>query len=298
MVTDVGHAALFVDYENIYYFVKNGVTDDRDAGDIAVSTIRKLQTMLLHERQMQCIVQHAYADFERIGGGAQGAFYLMGLETHNVLGSDHKNAADMRLCIDAMDTLYTRPEINAFVFVAGDRDYIPVVQHLKKHAKTVLVVSFKGNASGDLLQVADEKNFIDAASILPDGVELAEQRKETEDRLMSPSLRPSVTLPPLRARPPVTSFAPEESLSEDERDALRLMLTYFADKSEIWMTPYLHRQRAQMPHLAEYERRDLINGLREKGAITIEKRTGDDVEYSVMIVNWNHPEVRALAPGR
>jgi len=36
------------------------------------------------------------------------SLYLMGVETHNVLGTEHKNAADMKLCIDAMEVMYTR----------------------------------------------------------------------------------------------------------------------------------------------------------------------------------------------
>ena len=299
MIFTPDHAALFVDYENIFYFIKNRSPENRDPSETAVSTIRRLRSKLLDDWNKQCIVQHAYADFERIEGSPQGAFYLMGIEPHNVLGTDHKNAADMRLCIDAMETLYTRKEIDTFILVAGDRDYIPLVQHLRKHAKSVFVVSFKGNVSGDLLQVAEERNFIDAASVLPEGTVLEEEVVSQQPR-RPPALIPQRPMPGVvpPTRPLVRGFSPSTRLeTEDERNALRIMLDHFGDKSEIWMTPYLHRQRAEMPHLAEYERRGLINGLQDKGVITVEKRQGAEVEYSVMIVNWNHPDVQDLNPG-
>jgi len=48
------------------------------------------------------------------------------------------------------------------VIFAGDRDYIPLIQHLKKQAKTVISVGFEGSFSGDLLLNVGRQNFIDA----------------------------------------------------------------------------------------------------------------------------------------
>ena len=94
------------------------------------------------------ISMDAYADFDRIEETAQSDLYLVGCETHNVLGTDHKNAADMKLCIDALEILYTRKEIGTFVVVGGDRDYIPLIRHLKKHGRLVRVVGFRKSTSG------------------------------------------------------------------------------------------------------------------------------------------------------
>jgi hypothetical protein len=293
---DLTLSSIFVDYENIFYFIKNRLPESQDSHQAAIGTLRRLRAMLLEDLNNQCIIQHAYADFERIGAGPQGELYLMGMETHNVLGTDHKNAADMRLCIDAMETLYMRPEIRTFVIVAGDRDYIPVVQHLRKHAKTVLVVSFKGSVSGDLLQVAEERNFIDAAKLIPDDFVLGEERPVVKPAPVSavPAAAPVLSKP----RPKRPVFASSRPLvSDDERMALRIMLENFGEKPEIWMTPYLHRQRAEMPHLAEYERRNLINELHERGAILVDKRPGDQGEFSVILVNWDHQDVQKLNPG-
>jgi uncharacterized LabA/DUF88 family protein len=273
------YAALFVDFENVYYHLKNQESG-RDPGDRVVQLIRGLREELQRRYEERVIINHAYADFEKIDE-VQGQLYLSGVETHHVLGSEHKNAADMKLCIDSMETLYTRQEITTFVFVAGDRDYIPVIQHLKKHARTVRVVSFRETLSGDLLTIVGEDYFIDAASMLP----------PTATRVVRPE-RPSA--PPPRPAAPLPS-TPGAADPGDPRRAIRVMMKYFEGKPEIWLTPYLYKLSAEMPTLAEHQRRELIDYLAETGAIRVEKRKGEPYDYSVILINWNHPEVRAAA---
>jgi hypothetical protein len=107
------------------------------------------------------------------------------VETHNVMSTEHKNSADMRLCIDALEVLYTRPEIHTFVLVAGDRDYIPLVQHLRRQGRNVYVSSFRSNVSGDLLQNIAAGHFIDAFELLNEEerreIEVSRQRAEAAD---------------------------------------------------------------------------------------------------------------------
>ncbi|MFC7668064.1 NYN domain-containing protein [Hymenobacter humi] len=116
--------------------------------------------------------------------------YLMGVSTRNVLGTNHKNAADMQLCIDALEVMYTRPDIGTFVLVAGDRDYIPLLQHLRRQARQVLVAGFRESVSGDLLQNIGADHFIDARELLPDGrVEHLEKRRADRQRTLEESRR-------------------------------------------------------------------------------------------------------------
>src|SRR5450432_2120098 len=160
-------AALLVDFENLYYFIKKSPGyKGHDTMEVIVRLIQKLRDYLDSEFTEATISLDAYADFEQIEENAQGDLYLLGFDTHNVLGTEHKNAADMKLCIDAMEILYTRPEISTFVLIAGDRDYIPVIQHLKRKAKVVRVVGFQGSVSGDLLTTLGQRYFIDGQQFL------------------------------------------------------------------------------------------------------------------------------------
>ncbi|RZK09731.1 MAG: NYN domain-containing protein, partial [Hymenobacter sp.] len=105
------YAAVFIDFENVYYFLKNHYLDPQDPHDYALDLVRALRDTLKRELGLDSLVLYAYADFDRLPSGPQGPLYLMGVDTRNVLGTDHKNAADMQLCIDALEVLYTRPDI-------------------------------------------------------------------------------------------------------------------------------------------------------------------------------------------
>ena len=183
------YAAVFIDFENVYYFLKNHFHDPSDLNDICLDIVRTLREQL-SAKGLDSLISYAYADFERLATAPQGALYLMGVSTRNVLGTDHKNAADMQLCIDALEVMYTRPDIGTFVLVAGDRDYIPVLQHLRRQARQVLVAGFRESVSGDLLQNIGSAQFIDARDLLAPGrVEQLEKRRTDRQRTLEESRR-------------------------------------------------------------------------------------------------------------
>jgi len=332
------YAAVFIDFENVYYFLKNHFHDPPELNDYVLDLVRSLREKLRAEG-LDCLISYAYADFERMPSAPQGALYLMGVSTRNVLGTDHKNAADMQLCIDAMEVLYTRPDISTFVLVAGDRDYIPVLQHLRRQARQVLVAGFRESVSGDLLQNIGADHFLDARDLLAPGrMEHLERRRadrkkaheesrrqreqhqaareaapDKEAREKTPAddtaaaeQRPAAGRPAL-ARPAeeAADFAPAQPLAGDaEHRALACMLTEIQKLEtkqqrrvpELWLGPFMRQLADELPELPDYERRDLLNKLREAGTIRIEKRDGEPHPFSVIVVNYQHPNVQALLP--
>jgi len=297
------YAAVFVDFENVYYFLKNHFHDPPDLNDYVLALVRKLRDDLA-ARGLDCLVLNAYADFERLATAPQGGLYLMGVSTRNVLGTHHKNAADMQLCIDAMEVLYTRPDIGTFVLVAGDRDYIPLLQHLRRQARQVLVAGFREATSGDLLQNLGLQHFLDARELLPPAI-LALLEARRNGRPAAPAaaapapVAPTAT-PDAEAAP---AFDPVHPLAgPDELACLAFMVAELQRLSqhrlvhELWLTPFLRRLTDEFPALPEYERRDLINALRTAGALRIEKREGEQHPFSVIVLNPEHPDVRTLVP--
>ncbi len=301
------YAAVFIDFENVYYFLKNHFHDPPDLNDYVLGLVRKLRETLA-QQGLDCLVLNAYADFERLATAPQGGLYLMGVSTRNVLGTHHKNAADMQLCIDALEVLYTRPDIGTFVLVAGDRDYIPLLQHLRRQARQVLVAGFREATSGDLLQNLGPQHFIDARELLPAAtLALLEERRNGRPAL------PKTTAPaPAGGSAAASPAVPDEPLAfdpvrplanADEQRCLAFMVAELQRLSqhrathELWLTPFLRRLTDEFPALPESERRDLINGLRTAGALRIEKREGEQYLFSVIVLNPQHPAVREAAPG-
>ena len=323
-------AAVFLDFENIYYFFKNEFADPPELNDHILELLRNLRAHLTEQFGLDSIILNAYADFERIESAPQGPLYLLGVDTKNVLGTDHKNAADMRLCIDVLEVLYTRPEIGTFVLVAGDRDYIPVIQHLRRQARRVLGVGFRESVSGDLLLNLGGKGFVDARELLDaETLERLEERRREFQKQEAERLRrfeeqareidqkvvqsrqiesaPVAPVAPTPARvvepveiAPAIAFAPPRRIEDaDEMHCLefaldklrRLQETHYNNANELWLGPFLRHLADEMPLLADWERRRLLEGLTNRGALRIEKRPGEPYPYSVMILNYNHPDV-------
>lgn len=276
------YSALFADLENIYYYLKNnGVPNpEQVTGEI----IRETRNKLYQEWQEPCIIMIGYADFDQIDMSL-GDLYLMGVEPRTVVSTEHKNAADMRLCIDVLEVLYTRPDIQTFVLIAGDRDYIPLVQHLQRQARQVLIVSFRGNLSGDLLHIVGESNFVDAEQLVSDSVA----------RILQTRTSARVNAKPVFPIGAISTFNPVLPVEDpDTRRCLAILVNDYGSYHEVWLTPFLRRLNEEFPLLANYERQALIHNLVSLGAIRVEKREGNPYPYSVAIINWNHPDVRAL----
>lgn len=283
-------AAILIDFENVYYYLRQNLSERQEVSDVIAGLVQRLRRQLIDRYNEEAISLDAYADFERIDENAQGSLYLIGVETHNVLGTDHKNAADMKLCIDALTILYTRQEICSFIVVAGDRDYIPVIQHLRKHGKTVRVVGFPSSVSGDLLTNVGQENFLDASQFLP-------QPKPCIVAAVGAPSVPGQPQPMQNGTPVVRDPLTMRFLDEDQNIAMGILFRHFQSKPEVWMTPYLHKLRTELPHFSEHERKALIAQMAESGAIRVEKRKGEPHDFSVILVNWNHPDVRKLHPG-
>ena len=51
-----------------------------------------------------------------------------------------KNGADIRMAMDVVETTYTRAEIDEFILLTGDSDFVPVLERLRDKAKTSAIV--------------------------------------------------------------------------------------------------------------------------------------------------------------
>ncbi|NUT50884.1 MAG: NYN domain-containing protein [Saccharothrix sp.] len=110
------------------------------------------------------VIRRAYADW----GNPQFGRYQHDLATHGVdliqvvrFGSVRKNAADIRMAVDAMETLIAHPDVGVFVLVTGDGDYTPLVQRLQEFGKYVVGVGAEVNTSPRLAAVCCRYTYWD-----------------------------------------------------------------------------------------------------------------------------------------
>jgi uncharacterized protein (TIGR00288 family) len=141
-----GHnAALLIDFDN----VTMGVRSDLQA------QLRELLDSEIIKGKVA--VQRAYADWRRYPQ------YIVPLSEASIdlifapaFGSNKKNATDIRLAIDALELVFTRPEIGTFILLSGDSDFSSLVLKLKEYGKYIIGVGIRESSSDLLIQNCDE----------------------------------------------------------------------------------------------------------------------------------------------
>src|SRR5262249_57665241 len=71
-------------------------------------------------------------------------------------GMSQKNAGDIKVVVDALETAFTRDYVNSFVIVSGDSDFTPLVSKLREYNKTVLGIGRRSSTSRLFIEQCDE----------------------------------------------------------------------------------------------------------------------------------------------
>ncbi|MDB4913157.1 MAG: domain, limkain-b1-type [Gemmatimonadetes bacterium] len=139
------NAALLIDFDNVTMGIRS------DLG-------KELRTLLGSDIiKGKVAVQRAYADWRRYPQ------YVVPLAESSIdmimapaYGTSKKNATDIRLAVDAMELVFTRPEIGTYILLSGDSDFASLVTKLKEYGKYVIGVGIKESSSDLLVMNCDE----------------------------------------------------------------------------------------------------------------------------------------------
>ncbi|HJP86199.1 MAG TPA: NYN domain-containing protein [Gemmatimonadaceae bacterium] len=139
------NAALLIDFDNVTMGIRSEL--QTELKNLLSSDIVKGKVS----------VQRAYADWRRYPQ------YVVPLAEASIdmimataYGSAKKNATDIRLAVDAMELVFTRPEIGTFILLSGDSDFASLVTKLKEYGKYVIGVGIRESSSDLLVMNCDE----------------------------------------------------------------------------------------------------------------------------------------------
>jgi uncharacterized LabA/DUF88 family protein len=143
-------AVLLIDYENVHWTMVREYHLEPE--------ISKLLEALKNEacKYGPLTMTVAYADFDNEDfHGLQSQFQRNNVETRHVFSKTYedgrrKNAADIEMSLDAWELAKERQDLQTFVLVCGDRDFIPVVRRLQQKGKTVHIIGLRVSTSKDL----------------------------------------------------------------------------------------------------------------------------------------------------
>jgi len=139
------NAAMLIDFDNVTMGIRSDLQEELK--NLLSSDIIKGKVA----------VRRAYADWRRYPQ------YIVPLTESSIdlifapaYGSSKKNATDIRLAIDALELVFTRPEIGTFVLLSGDSDFSSMVIKLKEYGKYVIGVGIRESSSDLLVMNCDE----------------------------------------------------------------------------------------------------------------------------------------------
>ena len=154
VISDDERIALFLDYENLAIGARDGLgVSPFDFGPVADA---------LAERG-RVVARRAYADWSafdedrRLLARAQVEL----IEIPQRLGGSRKNAADIKMAVDAIEMAYERSFITTFAIGTGDSDFTPLVHKLRELDKRVIGIGVQSSTSKLLPPACDEFLFYD-----------------------------------------------------------------------------------------------------------------------------------------
>ncbi len=145
--------AVFIDYDNIEISVEEAFGKNTD-----VDWNRVLQSA---SQLGRVVMRRAYADWAE-AAAKQRQLLALGVELIHVNSKRGKNAADIRIVLDALELFYN--DNNAFthvLLVSGDGDFTELVHRLRAHGKTVIGMGISGTSAEYLVNACDKFIFYD-----------------------------------------------------------------------------------------------------------------------------------------
>jgi NYN domain/OST-HTH/LOTUS domain len=154
VANDDERIALFLDYENLAIGARDGLgVAPFDFGPVADA---------LAERG-RVVARRAYADWSSFDDDrrllARAQVEL--IEIPQRIGGSRKNAADIKMAVDAIELAYERPFITTFAIGTGDSDFTPLVHKLREMDKRVIGIGVQSSTSALLPPACDEFLYYD-----------------------------------------------------------------------------------------------------------------------------------------
>jgi uncharacterized protein (TIGR00288 family) len=189
---DEERIALFLDYENLAIGAEEQLhLEHLDFRPIADA---------LAERG-RVVVRRAYADWSRFDEDRRilTRHHVELIEIPQRMGSVRKNAADIKMAVDAIELCFERDYITTFVLGTGDSDFTPLVHKLRELNRRVIGIGVEASTSSLLPPACDEFLFYERL----DGVDLSKPKSRPARPTRSKSAKPAAEPGPEESESPI-----------------------------------------------------------------------------------------------
>lgn len=143
--------AVFIDFDNMALSLRE---DETFRVSLVLDRLKEKGKILL---------KRAYSDWTRFQK-YQRELQENGVEMIEMptRGMQQKNAADIKIVIDALETAFVRDYVDIFAIVSGDSDFTPLVSKLREYNKAVIGIGHQKTTNRLLIDQCDEFIFYDS----------------------------------------------------------------------------------------------------------------------------------------
>ncbi len=168
MIPDDERIALFLDYENLAIGAREGLRGHK-------FDLRPIADALAARGRV--VVRRAYADWSYFSDDRRMLTHnhVELIEIPQRMGAVRKNAADIKMAVDAIELSFEREYITTFAICTGDSDFTPLVHKLRELNKKVIGIGLKSSTSALLPPACDEFLFYERL----EGVDLSAPAAKT-----------------------------------------------------------------------------------------------------------------------
>ncbi|MGC1208239.1 MAG: PIN domain-containing protein [Ornithinimicrobium sp.] len=165
---DEDRIALFLDYENLALGAREHLGG-------AAFDLKPISDALAERGRV--VVRRAYADWSYFDEDRRmlTRSHVELIEMPQRMGASRKNAADIKMAVDAIELAFSRDYISTFAVCTGDSDFTPLVHKLRELNKRVIGFGVRDSTSRLLPPACDEFLFYDNL----EGVEPAPETTST-----------------------------------------------------------------------------------------------------------------------
>ena len=171
--------ALFLDYENLAISARDHL------GGMSFE-LRPVADALAERGRV--VVRRAYADWSFFDEDRRmlTRSHVELIDIPQRMGASRKNAADIKMVVDALEVAFERAYISTFVLCTGDSDFTPLVHKLRELNKRVIGVGVEKSTSALLPPACDEFLYYDRL----EGVEIPPGRTRNSRPVDPPEAAP------------------------------------------------------------------------------------------------------------
>ena len=278
---------MFVDYDNLYTILTSQSERSRSASAYAEEIFEEVRRYLEEGDDTPTIYGRAYGTFDTLlddeDAQVPSVLHREGIDPVHVPAGMQDNSSEVRLTLDVTQTLTRRSDLQTVVLVTGNRPYLPLVRWIREQGCRPLVAAVNPPQTADTPSFAEDSRYLDARNLL--------SQESREDLLANaPTSGAAYTRVQTPDTPPPQQF---QSLDNPEaRRAIKITEEHFGQYDEVYLTPLLRKLSDIMG--ADADPKSLVSELEAAGAARLEKRNGYPYNYTVLIVNDDHPDVQAL----